>query len=63
MKTLKDWAFSEDCDSFRSLTEEAEVLNAAMAADLPWELQHLRAQEEVNTGKGRVMKAEKALAG
>eukprot|EP00972_Heterocapsa_arctica_P050577 7437412-Heterocapsa_arctica.AAC.1 len=52
-QTLKDCVFSEDCNSFRSLTEEAEVLKAALAVDLPWELQHLKAQEDVNTGKRR----------
>eukprot|EP00972_Heterocapsa_arctica_P030168 4443729-Heterocapsa_arctica.AAC.1 len=34
-----------------------------MAVDQSWELQVLKAQEDVNTGKRRVMKAEKALAG
>eukprot|EP00972_Heterocapsa_arctica_P105631 15562267-Heterocapsa_arctica.AAC.1 len=62
-KTLKDWVFSEDCDSFRSLTEEAEVLKAALAVDLPWEVQHLKAQEDVNHAKRRVMKAESAIVG
>eukprot|EP00972_Heterocapsa_arctica_P053134 7825129-Heterocapsa_arctica.AAC.1 len=63
-KTLKDWPVqSEDCPLFKSLTEEAEAMKAALAVDQPWELQVLRAQEDVNTGKRRVMKAEKALAG
>eukprot|EP00972_Heterocapsa_arctica_P061628 9089773-Heterocapsa_arctica.AAC.1 len=53
-KTLKEWPVqSAECPVFKSLTEEAEAIKAEMAVDQPWELQVLKAQEDVNTGKRR----------